>query len=1072
MADSFLEMVVASAATIQERLTEAIGMLPATDADAEVAARWLLAWCQSSAGGDPDLFARRLARDGLSLAEVQERLANARPEAGQSEWFEAAVSVDRALRQGPSADFQAQWAAAGTSLPFEDLLCGVVELSEQRVAQVAPAGATKLLAPTALWNLRLELAQDLVRLCGPIFYDMFARRCMSEPRAKRDGFEDSRTIYEAFVVQMRQGGLRELMRERPVLLRLVATIASQWVDATAEFLGRLDADQAELEVLTLCQGPHVVQELWVAGDRHNHGRAVRRITFTSGVRVFYKPKDLSIDHRWASLVEDLNARVPPVQLRVPRLLSRSGYGWAECIEHLPCEEQEEFSAYFRKAGAWLCLFQLFSGMDMHEQNIVASGNDPVPVDLETLLQPSQVPDLPDEDPRRAYTLAGGAIAESVLSSGLLPGYGRREGRDGVVAHGGLMEIGVREKRVHWHDVNTDQMRPEAQWVPGRPNENRPHFNGAYADIKAFVDDVVVGYEAYANFIMGYVQSVGTEYLLNPFHEVKVRKLIKNTRFYALLLERLCDVRNMQSGAIWSAHLDFVSRFADWTDKDDPWWPLVASERSALAELNIPYFMMSASGSTISDVDGGTAESGLQPGIERARAALEGLSAKEIARQAEMIRLSLSSVKHAEVSLQLRKERRARTVLSRAARRGAVQFETAADAIANQLVSLAFNGRSSAAWLGLDWLQDSSVCQLTPLGADLYNGATGVSLFLAAHARVTGSGRSAELAIAALTALRSDLLAANAGKSARALGIGGSTGLGSILYGLSVIADLTEEKQLLVDALQISRLVSDEMIEGSASLDVMDGLSGALLGLLALYQATNSEEVLHRAQSCGRYLLASEARPNGPGLMPGGLSHGPAGVAHALARLATASPGGCVNQLLEAAERWIQIENDTFCPVHKTWPDARSANPQGDSFWPCQWCHGATGIGLARVAIGDALRVLGEPPRFRGTIEQDIRRAVKAAKSAWPSATDSLCCGSLGGIEFLSEAGRYLHEPALRRLAAARMSETVTEADQEGGYLWDIGDQAVNVGLFRGISGVGYTLLRQIAPNLPNILVWG
>jgi hypothetical protein len=47
-------------------------------------------------------------------------------------------------------------------------------------------------------------------------------------------------------------------------------------------------------------------------------------------------------------------------------------------------------------------------------------------------------------------------------------------------------------------------------------------------------------------------------------------------------------------------------------------------------------------------------------------------------------------------------------------------------------------------VGLDWLKDSVVCQLAPLGADLYNGAPGVCVFLAAHAKVTGDDSAAGL----------------------------------------------------------------------------------------------------------------------------------------------------------------------------------------------------------------------------------------------------------------------------------------------------------------------------------------
>ena len=126
------------------------------------------------------------------------------------------------------------------------------------------------------------------------------------------------------------------------------------------------------------------------------------------------------------------------------------------------------------------------------------------------------------------------------------------------------------------------------------------------------------------------------------------------------------------------------------------------------------------------------------------------------------------------------------------------------------------------------------------------------------------------------------------------------------------------------------------------------------------------------------------------------------------------------------------------------------HPHEDSFWPCQWCHGGAGIGLGRIATARCLHAVQAGPDLGNLLEKDILKAVAATELAWPYATNSLCCGSLGGIELLAEAGRHLSRPDLESLASERMFETVAEADGEGDYLWDIADQSVNTGLFRGI----------------------
>jgi hypothetical protein len=41
----------------------------------------------------------------------------------------------------------------------------------------------------------------------------------------------------------------------------------------------------------------------------------------------------------------------------------------------------------------------------------------------------------------------------------------------------------------------------------------------------------------------------------------------------------------------------------------------------------------------------------------------------------------------------------------------------------------------------------------------------------------------------------------------------------------------------------------------------------------------------------------------------------------------------------------------------------------------------------------------------------------------------------------------------------------------GDYRWNAGSSRFNLGLFRGLAGAGYTVLRRADDSLPNILIW-
>lgn len=1069
--EEYFKRFAVLAATIDERLSDSFSECVGQKVDADIAAQRLSAWCIASSAGDWGLFKRRLERDGLTFEGVLKRLATIEinPHGPKLAWLNDSLWIDAALRGKSESEFAARLQIADSPEPFVELIAPVLSACEQLAWQGVTAEANGLFSNACRDSFVKDLATQLSSLCAPALYVKFRERLVGDETHEQK--ELSRVGYLAFLSHMRESGLRELFENKPVLLRLIASICRQWIDFTSEFIARLSTDWHESGLLAGASPKRRVIEVSRTGDVHNHGRSVQLVRFSDGSAIVYKPKDLTIDRAWTALISRLNDSSAPFELVVPTTIVKDGYGWCQFIENVPCTSSAEVDNYFERAGAWLCLLHIFRASDMHEENLVAWGEHPVPVDLETLLQPGLVPDVSDSDPRFAYTLAGKAISDSVLATGLLPGYGRTPG-DNVVAHGGLIDPKSRVRRKVWRSVNTDAMRPAATWEAAPPNKNLPHCGGQRADIHNHIDAVERGYRAYASFLMNLRDVDDAASLTASFEHVTIRKLLKNTRFYSLLLDRLKDHRNMSDGATWSANLDFVARFADWDREGDTWWPLTKPERTALAELNIPLFMMDSSGETIAAVDSAATESGLPPGWPQVVSTLARFDAEVVEQQASIILVSLSTLRTPEESLAARGHEPAPGY----SESNGIIAEHVSE-IAHQLRRSAFQGLNSAAWIGLDWLRDSSVCQLAPLGADLYNGAPGVALFLAAYAKVANDDQSRDLALRGIAALRHDLLGFDATRSARALGIGGSSGLGSVVYAFTSIAELVDDPVLLEDTVRISRLFTADLISLDAVYDMMDGGCGAIVPLLKLYRATSEPEVLDCALACGRHVMAARTEKvaqdrrqwfsNTP---LNGMSHGAAGFAYALSALARHSNDAERRTLIDTAIACIKFENESYSTTRRNWPDFRSVDPSSEAFWPCQWCHGAAGIGLARIGTARALMNLTDNEQLT-SIRTDVVRAADATVAAWPYPTDSLCCGTLGGIEFLSEAADFLAAPHYRDIARCRVTNIAHETNARADYSWDIGSRASNIGLFRGVSGVGYTFLRQLHPSLPNILLW-
>ena len=1076
--DAFYERLIVRAATIDELLSGDFEPLPGQKEDADLAARRLAAWCRSCASGDWSLFGRRLDRDGLTLGEVLTRFATVRRKASAPvpAWVADAIWIEAAL-QRPTADGKPLVALApGEPCAFEHLFTPVIAQAEELLWTGIGAGAFGNLNESARAGLRHSLLKGLSGLCAAALYERFdkARKAGAPSPAAANAPHGAGARYEEFVAAMKAGGFRRLFEDKPVLLRLIAALTRQWIDASRELVLRLDADLAAIrrDILRSANRSRVAGIEGDLSDPHNGGRSVQIVRFEDGSRIVYKPKDLRLDAAWHDLIARLNRAAAPVALNAMGVIARDGYGWTEFLDHAAGTDREGCDRFFRRAGAWLALFHCFAATDMHQENMIAAGDHPVPIDLEMILQATAEERKAQDAEGQAFDAASEVIANSVLTVGLLPAYGRSADNN-IFAVGAMTSDQSAKIKLKWNDINSDKMRPVKAKEAVGASANLPHVGGNYATFGDHVGGFLAGFAAYGTFLQrqtkGPTKNPSLGGLFDGFAGLPVRKVIRPTQFYYLLLQRLRDHRSMEDGVIWSAQADFVARLADWEKDADPTWPLQRAERAALVALNVPHFVSPSDASSIEDASGAAVQTKATPGIARARDRVESFDEKDIAWQIDVIRHSTSALLRSAPTPSLVPQLQETFRPDPAGVPAAEIFAAEADRIAAELNRHAIRRGPGAAWIGLDWLGDSEVFQLVCLGPDLYNGVSGISLFLAAHAAVTRCGPSAELAFAAVAHLRKTLRSRNAPRIARSLGIGGAAGLGSIVYALTAMAKCLDDDGLLADAHVAAELFTAELIGADKRLDVVAGSAGAILGLLRLYRDTHSADVLERATKCGEHLLrqsrvGAQGRRSwvGHGFGPralNGMSHGAAGFAYALALLSAATGR---EDFAQAAAECIAFENSSYDPNRNNWPDLRGG---GEPSWLCQWCYGAPGIGLARIAASKRGAIAGN------AVAADISNAVDGAQRGWPSAVDTLCCGTLGSVEFFCEAAGALGRGELRELASQRLMAVLQAARSAGDYRWNSGTGQFNLGLFRGLAGVGYTLLRRLDGSLPNVLLW-
>ena len=148
----------------------------------------------------------------------------------------------------------------------------------------------------------------------------------------------------------------------------------------------------------------------------------------------------------------------------------------------------------------------------------------------------------------------------------------------------------------------------------------------------------------------------------------------------------------------------------------------------------------------------------------------------------------------------------------------------------------------------------------------------------------------------------------------------------------------------------------------------------------------------------------------------GFAHGNAGIAWALGELADLTGEARFRTAERAA---VAYERSLFSAEAKNWPDLRdlrrpgadagpTANPEAS--FMAAWCHGAAGIGLARIL---SLGRLDEP-----ATRAEIEAALETTLARGFGDNHSLCHGDLGNLEPLLQAGERLADPRWRAEAAS------------------------------------------------------
>lgn len=808
----------------------------------------------------------------------------------------------------------------------------------------------------------------------------------------------------------------QYLEMKRLLLLQIASITEQ----LKEIVVRMEEDREVINKQFFPQNPFSKIEKIQSNlsDKHKGGQTVAKVYLDNQKSLIYKPRNLEKDKCFFELYDLFCTRLDLPLKNVP-VLARDSYSWEGFIERNSCKNETEVKRYFERMGILLFLCWIMDVSDMHGENIVADGEYPIPIDLET---------LPGVSDNITYQGAEQKIREelnhSVLSTGILPVliWGK-EGK-GIVLN--ALNRGEAVKTPFRIPVICE---PESSGIHIALQQGEkilpdslPVYQGKPADPSLYAGEIIKSFKfAYQFFFQE------KEHLMPGFEGMysgESRYLVRHTQQYHMYLQTSFYPEFLENG-------ERRKLFFHILDKNKKNKELVKQERAALYQMDIPIFY----------------RKGQWKNWEKK---VETLDETDLKKQLSLIEVSLGLLEKRRFVISkennVHGSREKRTFKERSSE----QIQRIADTVCDRAV---ITGEDDIGFYGLQ-VEESGNFRIGPAGIYLYEGIGGIAVFLAMVLRDNWADRYQhifELSIHKL--FRHTEKAGQELQDMVAEHIGAYLGEGSIVFTYLLLYEITKEKSFLTWAQRHAELV-ERLSETETSMDCLSGLSGAIMVFTRLYKATGKKGYLETAVRMGEQMWA-ECKAMEPGAgwcllketMPlAGLAHGNSGLLLAFGYLLELTHSKSYE---ERIEKLLLYEDSLF--EKGNWKDLR--HPDGVRLCNNAWCHGAAGILLARQKLKQ-----GKLWRMSEGLERDVEHCKQIFLEDKEPGELCLCHGIAGNYLAL---GQYLRTETDSELEKEReaLGERILKRLEDGRLS---PRERYNPALMTGLSGIGFALCEDSA----------
>ncbi len=738
-----------------------------------------------------------------------------------------------------------------------------------------------------------------------------------------------------------------------------------------------------------------------AGDTHNNGKSVVKLAFEKQA-IYYKPRSVAYEKIYSQLLDWFKSNNPNFkEIYYCKVIDIGTCGLVEEIHNEECKTLDDVKDYYYKIGELLGILYTLNSRDFHSENIVAKGNSPVLIDLETLLH-ANLNNINIED----ITLKViNEIENSVLSTALLPTLLVNNKNLQVLEVGGigkgLPQISPFKTQRLKHAAQ-DNVSIEFYYKTLPMTKNYPNYENEIVGCQDYIIDVKKGFKDIYFWILDN-KTLYYDKLSQLFNNTECRIVLRNTNVYNQIIETSYHpdvLRNPWDRKVYLCRLALNPNQLIGSTSND----IYQYEYSTLLKGDIPIFYTKTNCSYIyNDLGIKIGDSSNNPNIlDIIKNKLNNLSIQDFEIQTALINHSYmaSNIKIDNFMNTLLKFDMTNFVLNSPDNKNNIAIE-----IGKLTINRSIRFDNQITWLGNKIFSDN-YSTIEPIDLALYNGNSGICIFFYLLYNRTLNNMYLDYTKLILNQLVLSL-EKDFNTEVYLDKIGAFDGIFSKIYAVVYIQKksqytLLENKEFKLLLTKVYNFINKEL-SSWRNLDLLSGLAGILGICITIHEvSSNSEKEKWKIiiKRISEIIISQAINIDNSGITwflndDIGYAHGNAGIIAQLARSYTLLNENIIKQVIEKA---LVFERQNFDKITSKWKFR-----EGIHYY--SWCNGIGGLLLCKLLLCnngfDSIRL-------RKEMETLSTQLIELGFGV----DYSICHGDVGSLEILFKYSQIIENKVL------------------------------------------------------------